>query len=699
MQLTLNMIKKYVDLHYDIDYISERLTITGIETEYDIFYDQFIIVEVIDIKKHPNADKLNICTIKYNNENLDIICGADNVRMNMKTVFAPIGTKFNSFTIEKRKLRGIVSNGMLCSAEELKLEEKSNGILELSQDTQTYTKLSNIINLHIDFNITPDRGDLMSAYGIAREIAGLGLGKLKNIKINEYKYEQLDIDNFFIAKIDNIALDTPEYIRQVLLSINVKLISGPVDIANYIMYSFGQPMHVYDADKIGNEISVETYTGKFYALDNKEYQVEDAIIIKGKKIGAIAGIIGSKETAIDNNTKNILVESAYFDKDIISRISSQTNIKTEASIRFSRGIDINNCFNALKIYLDFIQGDIKYIKGNYSLDKEKYIKYNPHLTEQITGENIDMNILNNLSIVQTDYGLSIPTWRHDLNNEYDIVNELIRTSNIEIKSKLLPMHNALKLYKPCNIHAILRAHGLNERITWSFTDKVQGIKIKNTNKSLRSSLIYNLLEDYSIHQKRKYYYHGIYEIGKVFFNDMEEERIAYIMKIEKTHKNILEVKKIFDILIDYMNIEKKYLDNKSDIFDNDQVNINGAYFGLINQNILDIYDINDIIVACEIPYRIYDKKYNHIQGKYYTSVIRDVTFIGNHKQSAQIIQEIIDSIEEIENILIKDIYNDSITITIYIRSLSGTMDSEKIKYITQNIFDILIRNDFIIPGL
>lgn len=699
MKLTLNMIKEYIDLHHDINYIASKLTLSGIETEYDTFYDQFIIVEIIDIKKHPNADKLNICTIEYNGEYLDIICGADNVQIGMKTVFAPINTKFDSFTIEKRKLRGITSNGMLCSAEELKLEEQSSGILELSQDIKTNTTLSNIINLHIDFNITPDRGDLMSAYGIAREIAGLRMGKLKKMKINEYKYEQLDIDNFFIARIDNISLDTPEYIKQTLLSINVKLISGPVDIANYIMYSFGQPMHVYDADKIGDEISVGKYTGKFYALDNKEYQIEDAIIVKGKKLGAIAGIIGSKDTAIDENTRNIIVESAYFDKEIIARISSQTNLKTEASIRFSRGIDINNCFDALKIYLDYIQGNIKYIKGNYVLYKEKYILFDPKLTEEIAGENIDINILNNMSIMSTDYRLSIPTWRHDLNNEYDIVNELIRISNIEIKSQCLDIYDHIASYKPCNIHVILRAHGLNERITWSFTDKIEGIKIKSSNKYLRSSLIYNLLEDYSIHQKRKYYYHGIYEIGKVFFDNIEEERVAYIMKIEKTHKNILESKKIFDILTDYMNIEKKYLNDKSDIFDNDQVNMNNAYFGLVSKKILDIYDIQDDIVACEIPYKIYDKKYNHIQGKYYTSVIRDVTFIGNHKQSAHVIQEIIDNIEEIENIIIKDVYNNSITITIYIRSLSGTMDSNQIKYITHQIFDILTRNDFIIPGL
>lgn len=713
MKLSLGIIKQFIDLKYSFKHISEKLILSGTEVTYNTFYDQFEIAEIISVNKHPNADKLSICQVHSAIHGiLQVVCGANNIYPGMKAVFAPIGTKFTDFIIEKRKIRNIESYGMLCSANELHLEyDNSNGIMEF-RNALVGTSLTNLLDtLVITFEIMPNRGDLMSALGIAREIHGLNLGNLKSYNISARICEPFHIENFCLAKVSNISLKTPEYILNFLSCIGIKNISGPVDIANYVMYAIGQPLHIYDADSMTcdeNKLTVEKYSGLFCGLNGKEYMLDHITsVCNNSKAIAIAGMLGSQDTRINQNTRSIIIESAYYEPSDIAKSVYITGIHTEASSRFSKGIDPLNIYNALNMYLDIISGKIDYIKCNMTTYNQ-YIVYDHKISEQLTGQdNLHTNLLHRMHILETEYGLSIPSWRHDIKSQADIVHELLRVTQAPILTLSLPQNN---YYIACNshqdnIHNIMRAHGFNERITWSFTSNTlnKGIKIINyDNRTLRTSLLFNLLDDYAAHIRYKYYYHGIYEIGNIFIENSEHLCVAGVIRISNIdHINIIKHKAIFDIILSYMNYEKKYINDESELFDKTAyINVNGARCGLINKSLLTTYNIKHNLFAFEIPYtQACNIRKAFAKYKYYTSVIRDITFIKNNMYIGELIKKLFDNIHELEYIQLKDIYNQSVTLEISLRSLHQTMSTEYIQMLTQKIFDTFTENGFVIPGL
>ena len=689
MKVTIKMIKEYVDIKSNLKDLSDRIALSGTEESQIDYLHQFEVVEIVKINKHPNADRLNICIIKRENEEtLQIVCGASNVYEGMKTILAPVGTRINKdIEIKKSQIRGQYSYGMLCSGEEIGIKELSNnGIIDIKANIGE--KLYNILDdFYLEFKITPNRGDLMSANGIAREIHGLGLGEYKKESIDQIETSNGE-DNIFIARINNINLDTPEHIKSKLDMIGVKLISGPVDIANYCMYMYGQPMHVYDADKIEGKLYIKRYSGKFLGLDNKEYILDDVLVVSDeKKIVSIAGILGSADTAVSINTKNILIESAYFNREDISKSLYKLNIITEASMRFSRGIDNDNILNSLYKCIKMISGELINISGNKNI-----------VQKSLVCNSIDISNIERFGFVKKNNGeIVIPSWRNDINDCTDLNGEIIRVGMDEIKSKPLTTINS-RAYISSNskstIHTILRSYGLNERITPSFINAGSGIKVSNygSNLLLRESLVYGLLEDYSIHKSNKYEYAGVYEVGKVFISSDEEENISAIFKTDY----ITKYKELFDTILSYLNYNNKSLDTTSNIFDRDvQVNISRARFGKINKDLLLKYNIEDDLSGFEIPFVEHKKIRKYESYKFYPSVYKDITFISNGHIAGNIINKIYKEIEEIESIILKDTYNDRITIRITMRSRYSTINNWV--EIMDKIFVIFKESNVVIP--
>ena len=366
MKFTLPWLKNHLETNASLNEIAKNLTEIGLEVENitDPASDlkNFTVAKIISVKKHPDADRLQLCEVDIGGEIKDVVCGAANARKDLLTIYAPIGSIIpkSNMEIKKVKIRGVESFGMLCSAEELNLSDDSEGIIEIDNDfepgTKAITAFSSIEPV-IEIAITPNRPDCLGVYGIARDLAAKGVGKLKEVKIKTIKETEETIPvfidssgktqfcNLFSGRlIEGITNnESPKWLRDRLEKIGLRSINAIVDVTNYITYDYGRPLHAYNADKIKGKIGAKLSKkgDKIKALDGKEYTLDDqtCIISDDEKILGIGGIIGGEEFGSEFDTKNIFLESAYFDPIHIARNGRKLNINSDARYRFERGTD------------------------------------------------------------------------------------------------------------------------------------------------------------------------------------------------------------------------------------------------------------------------------------------------------------------------------------------------------------------------
>ena len=434
MKFTLSWLKKYLKTKKNLNDICEKLTMLGIEVGEIIdnqnFFKQFKIAEVTDVKNHPNADRLKLCQVYDGEESLNIICGAPNVEKGMKAVLAPVETKMleEGFIIQKSKIRGIESEGMLCSEKEIGLGVDSDGIIHLDKKAKVGNSLSSLYPSEkiIDVEITPNRSDCLGVYGIARDLAASGEGNFIEKKsfniISKFKSkinikilrEAKSICPVFYGRyIKNVKnCESPDWLKKQLQAVGLKPISALVDITNYLTIDCNRPLHVFDADKI--EGNLEIYLAKggevLKALDEKDYKLsKEMIAIKdNKKLLSIAGVIGGTSTMCDLNTQNVFLESAFFDPISVAKTGRLLNIETDARYRFERGVDPQSVSTgmdeATKLIMDFCGGEASEViyDGKIPLNKKQII-FNINKIESFVGikipEKIIQNILNNLGFI------------------------------------------------------------------------------------------------------------------------------------------------------------------------------------------------------------------------------------------------------------------------------------------------------------
>ena len=498
------------------------------------------------------------------------MCGAPNAREGLITIYAPPGATIpkTKLLLKIVKIRGIESSGMLCSPSELNISNESDGIIELknkgSEIGKSYFK--NKSEKAIDISITPNRADCLGIRGIARDLSATGIGKLLPIKKKKlkqsiknqistklFKYPNQGCVAFgscFIKGITN--KESPEWLKNKISARGLRPISAVVDVTNYVMFDLNRPLHAYDADKIDHEIIVRNSKDgeEFEALDNKNYKLKKGmcVIADKSKVLGLGGIIGGTSTSTEFETKNILLESAFFSPTSIRKTARELNLNTDAKYRFERGVDPNSIIEGLELGAELITkicgGQAsKFIVTVKKLQKNKSLKFKIDKFKSLIGIPISINEAEKIFLSlgfkckkeKKDLKIEVPSWRPDINQEVDLIEELIRIKgfkNIKLIEPEKKRENETLDYKQKLFHLSQRSlasKGFIETVTWSFTDSKidkqfsKGEKeipilnpISNDLNVLRRSIFSNLAIHLKKNQDRGYEDLSIFEIGPTF---------------------------------------------------------------------------------------------------------------------------------------------------------------------------------------
>jgi phenylalanyl-tRNA synthetase beta chain len=469
MKFSANWLGEFVGLPSKIEDLAELLTMAGVEIEgiehRGADFDKVVVAQIKASAQHPNADRLSVCQVDDGSgTERQIVCGAKNYQVGDKVPLAlPGATLPNGTKIKESKLRGVDSQGMLCSAIELKLGEDASGLLILSPDARVGAPFSELVpsDTVLDVEITPNRGDLLSHYGLAREVAALTKSSLRanppEPKAPATKQPHVTISNpdkcpFFSARrIENVKVGpSPGWLRTKLEAAGIRSINNIVDISNFVMLEFGQPTHAFDADKLGGDINVRVaHDGEeFLALDGRTYRLspDDLVIADQKRAVGIGGVMGGEETGVSDSTRNILLEAAYFTPPAIRRTARALGLPSDASYRFERGVDPEMILKASERATELIAeiaggkpaaeisiaGSLPKPPDNVSLRYEK--------CDLLLGVHVDPTEINGIlerfglekgKASKTESTWTIPSYRRDLQREADLIEEVVRTHGVQ----------------------------------------------------------------------------------------------------------------------------------------------------------------------------------------------------------------------------------------------------------------------------
>ena len=520
MKFTLSWLHAHLDTKAALSEIVDKLTLIGLEVETlsdpsEIFAN-FEVAEIIATEPHPEADRLQICTVKSGGGEQKLVCGAPNARAGLIGILAQEGAVIpaNGMVLGKAKIRGVESRGMMCSGAELGLSDDHDGIIELSDGAKIGTPAAAALGLDdpmIEIAITPNRPDCLGVRGIARDLAAAGLGTLKPDSIAEIKAEKDDgtmiavkgdtCPVFAACRIEGVQnTQSPAWLRARLTAIGLKPISALVDITNYISYDRGRPLHVYDADKLTGTVTARPAKNgeRFVALDEETYELRDTdcVIADEKGVLGLAGIMGGLDSGSTLETQNVLVESAWFEPVAIALSGRHHNIDSDARYRFERGVDpasVDSGLNlAVQMIVEICGGTVcQPVTAGDVPQETKTVRFDPQRVQQLTGLEIAESemqaVLEKLGFgVETGkiWQVTAPSWRPDIDdttNGADIVEEIVRIYGLdEVPSTPLPRHSGvakptltLAQRRAALMRRGLAARGLVEAVTWSFISEKQ----------------------------------------------------------------------------------------------------------------------------------------------------------------------------------------------------------------------------------
>ena len=708
MLVSRNFLNDYISLD-DIKTIdlAEKLTELGLEYDYVIplvVADNTVIAKIIDVKNHPDSDHLHLCKVDDGEKVYDIVCGAPNVRKDMKVILAKVGAKLKDIEIKESVIRGEKSEGMLCSLMELGIDKKflslaeQEGIhevdenIELGRDAKEALLLNDEI---IDLEIPSNRGDLLSIYGIAKASRLIVKKDVKEIEdtynetnenIKDYLTVSLESDNvsFYQVKLvkDIKIKESPLFIKNRLIASGVRPINNVVDISNYVMLETGQPLHFYDYEKINKNIIVREAKENevVKTLDDKERQLNssDIVIANDKEILAIAGIMGAKNSEVDNDTKDIVIESAIF-KDVNIRNTSKRTVQSEASFRFEKNLIKENSILAIKRACNLLEkyADAKIVKEEITFDKTSVLEVKIELKkEKITkllgikiNEDIIKNYFDLLDFKYIDkedsYIINVPIYRQDIKLDVDIIEEIIRAYGINnLESKPIETYTIGGEDKTDQKIRKLRHKlldlGLDEVLTYTLIntsnnlfnlEELSSISIKSPlsqDKSvLRTTLIPSLLDVYNYNKKRQVEDINIFEISNIYYKkeEVKEEKLLTILLSDNINysnyqnivikNNFYTIKGMIENILDYLGFNKRYRFINENIpqgfnpYQTVEIVIDRVvvgYFGMLHPDV-----IKDKIFVAELNLtKIFNNKVRDIKVKEiskYPSISVDLAFV------------------------------------------------------------------------
>lgn len=661
MKLSLNFLKDYVDLDIDVKTLAEDMTRVG--NEYDLAEKlipatKLVIGKVLECKDHPDSDHLHVCKVDIGTEVLNIVCGAPNVRDGIKVIVALAGADLpNDVKIKKSVIRGEESNGMICALYEIGIdkkflsEEDKNGIHILPEDAPIgkdpieYMKLDDSV---IDFDLTANRGDLLSILGMAYEVGAIYNKKVKEIDLT-HNEEGEDLNKSFEVRVntDNCKLflarkalnveikESPDFIKHRLIASGIRPINNVVDISNYVMLECGQPLHFYDADRLGNciEARMADKDEKLTTLDGVERTLEetDIVISDGKRAIGLAGVMGGLDTEIEDETKNVLIEAAIFDS-VRVRKTSKKIVRSEASNRFEKGISPDRTYMAIERAVKLLEeyAGAKIQTGTVVYDKtdkiEKEIDITAKDINMLLGTNIKLeDILNVFSRLGFRYSLNdevikvnVPIRRLDISIKEDLIEEVGRiygVDNIVGKLPVVPMKIGSVDKTEREIRNKMISLGLNETLSYILindkevhkyvSDEFEELRLLDPMTEDRNTLRYSLIPSlYKIYEYNKAHYIkdvSIFEIGKGFWKKGEEygedSKLCALMTGEyclginnKKDVDFFIIKGVVEEILDYLGYANRY----SFVFPKKgikefhpgqvaEINVNGEILGIIGR--------------------------------------------------------------------------------------------------------------------
>lgn len=592
MKFTLSWLKDHLETDKSVDELAAKLNAIGLEVEGiedpAKQLGAFTVAKIVEAKKHPNADKLQVVQVEIAKGKplMEVVCGAPNARAGMVAVFAPLGTYIpgSKITLEKKPVRGVVSNGMMCSAAELELSDESDGILDLPAEWESkvgerYIDVAGLNDPVIEVKLTPNRPDCTGVRGIARDLAAAGMGTLKpeptlgavegktecpiDIKL-EFTPETASACPVFAGRVVSGVKNgpSPAWMQNRLTAIGQRPINTLVDVTNYISIDRGRPLHVYDADKIKGAIRARlgNKIEKFIGLDGKEHTVDPTMCVIADDTGPLGfgGIMGGESTGSADATTNVFIESAYFDPVRTATTGRKAGLQTDARYRFERGVDPASVRPGLDLATDMI---LKFCGGTPS--KAKIAGKEPITPRVIDFDYIRVAKLSGIAIGDDEITeilealgckidgkpntakITVPTWRPDMHGSADLVEEVVRIAGLDrIPSSPLPRTYGVtsavlteKQKRARRTRRLLASRGLTEAVTWSFITKDQATHfggdaaaldlanpISSELSSMRPGLLPGLLTAVTRNRNRGAHDVALFELGQSYRGDKPEDQ-------------------------------------------------------------------------------------------------------------------------------------------------------------------------------
>ena len=768
LKLSVEWLKDYVDIDGDFQKLSDDLTMSGSEVEeIEKPFEKIkgvISAEIIDVKPHPNADNLNVCKVSDGSKTYTIVTSDKSLKINDFVAFgsADMASDVDGKIVRSVDMRGIKTDGMLFSLEELGLESHSNHVFRFEKPVPLGEEIVKIFDLDqtvFEIEITPNRPDCLSHIGLAREVATVNR---KILKIPETKVDipqgnvSISIESkaclrYLAVKIDGITVkDSPLWLKKRLASVGLRAINNIADVTNYIMMETGHPVHAFDFDRIpSSKIVVKNAKGgeKFTALNSKTYTLAggEVLITDGNQILALAGVIGGKDSGITQKTKSILIEVATFDPVRTRKTSKGLNLSTDASYRFERGVDPNDSLYVAKRIVEMVLslsgGKVAGMADLYpnvvkpavvKLSNKKmssYMSFTPDPQEVYYIFNaLEMKV----SKDKNDWIVEVPTFRQDISQDVDLIEEFARIHGFDNVSAVMSMpfiqgdKNEWWEFKN-KMRFLSTSLGYFENVNYAFSDpkvkKLFGNTFKESPELLnpvspemsimRPSLLINLIDALAYNVKHQENDVKFFEIGKVFEENHESEKIAFVStgKIEpldytdKRMESLLNFKGDLETIVNYFHLDLDFTNAEITGFTAGRcgkIVLNGETIGLIgelSEDVTDFFDLDLPIYACEFDLEKIFKViqiFGYKSASQYPVSFKDLSmFVQKGKiQASEIIKIAKTSSEYVRDVRVIDFYTgkgvpaESYSITI--RITYGSMDRTLLDYEIDGSFSKLM---------
>lgn len=586
MKFTLSWLKDFLDTNASVDEIAERLTAIGLEIEEVVdplaAVKDLIVVSVDECVAHPDSDHLHVLKVNTGKELVQIVCGAPNARAGMKGILARPGDYVPAFgdKLKAGKIRGVESFGMMCAEDELGVGPDHTGIIECPEDAVVGASITTVYPSDpvFDVSITPNRGDCMSVYGIARDLAAAGLGTLKtpkhNVTVCAFKSDvklsneatEIGAPFFTLREIRGVKNGaSPKWMQDRLTAVGLRPISALVDVTNYFNITFGRPLHVFDADKVKGQITVRSARDgeKLTALDGKEYALSDGMVVIADENGveSIAGIMGGEASGCEESTTRVLLESAYFTPESIAKTGQKLILTSDSRQRFERGVDPASTIPfgadmAAQMIAELCGGECsELIVTGKEPERPAPIAFDPHRVEKLCGVDVPADICKEIleklgCVVKPDgnlFSVVRPTWRSDISGSHDLVEEVLRIYGYDKLPEIaLPRPNGVhgilqpKQRREVSVRRAMANRGGCQTITWSFMSSKDAVPFRTKDavlianpisadlNEMRPNLLPNLVSAARSNITKGTFDGCLFEVGPQFFGfkPMEQETVA-----------------------------------------------------------------------------------------------------------------------------------------------------------------------------